>query len=404
MACTVGFVSAVVLAGAGPLGYRADLYQCARMAVMGGPASRDAAVPTVGVEEEFLLTDPETGAPVPKSMEVARTAGNNGLDLPLELTCCQVEANTGIHSEPARLLAELRDLRRTVASCAEKIGVRLLAVAVPPTGTGMASITDIPRYRSIAASFGMLAREQQLCGCHVHIGVPDRGAALRASNFLRPLLPVFLALTANSAIYRGVDTGYASWRHIMWGRWPSAGPPPYFASTADYDAAVGMLLSTGAIVDRKMVYWDVRPSVTYPTVEVRISDIPATVEETALLATLVRATVMTALASPPQPAPRLPDQLLRAAFWRAARDGITGELVDPANGRTIAGRNWLDELIATVRPALEQVGDYRFAAETAGAVLARGNGAARQRRAFRAHHDLGDVLTELAEATLQGCH
>jgi carboxylate-amine ligase len=370
---------------------------------MSGPVSRNAAVPTVGVEEEFLLTDPVTGAPVAKSMEVARTARDNGLDLPLELTRCQVEANTGIHSEPAQLLAELRDLRRTVASCAEKTGARLLAVAVPPTGTGMTSITDTPRYRRIAARLGMLAHEQQLCGCHVHIGVPDRGAALRASNFLRPLLPLFLALTANSAIYRGVDTGYASWRHIMWGRWPSAGPPPYFASTADYDAAVGMLLSTGAILDRKMVYWDVRPSVTYPTVEVRISDIPATVEETALLATLVRATVMTALVSPPQPVPRFADELLRVACWRAARDGITGELVDPANGRTIAGRDWLAELIAVVRPALEQVGEYRFAAETAAAVLARGNGAARQRRAFRAHHDLGDVLTELAEATLQGC-
>ncbi|MEV3960700.1 glutamate--cysteine ligase [Nocardia sp. NPDC050193] len=369
---------------------------------MNGPAIRNVAVPTIGVEEEFLLTNPETGAPAEKSTEVARTARDNGLDLPLELTRCQVEANTGIHSDPAQLLAELRDLRRTVASCAEKNGTRLLAVAAPPTGTGMASITETPRHRRIAAGFGMLAREQQLCGCHVHIGIPDRDTALHASNFLRPRLPLFLALTANSAIYRGVDTGYASWRHIMWGRWPSAGPPPYFASTTHYDAMVDMLLSTGIILDRKMVYWDVRPSVTYPTVEIRVSDIPATVQETALLATLVRATVTTALTSP-RPAPHIPEALLRAAYWRAAHYGITGELVDPVNGRMIAGRNWLSDLISDIRPALEELGDYRFVTETTDEVLAYGNGAVRQRRALRAPHDIRGVLTELAEATLQGC-
>ncbi len=156
-------------------------------------------------------------------------------------------------------------------------------------------ITDTPRYREIAEKFGMIAHEQGICGCHVHVAVPNREAAIRVSNRLRPWLPLLLALTANSAVYRNTDTGYASWRSVLWQRWPSAGPPPHFDSADEYDAMVGMLLRAGAMLDDGMVYWDVRPSANFPTIEVRVADVPATVAETVLLATLIRASVMTAL-------------------------------------------------------------------------------------------------------------
>ncbi|WP_306307648.1 carboxylate-amine ligase [Nocardia paucivorans] len=376
-----------------------------RPAPMSKPMSMEAGSSTVGVEEEFFLTDPETGAPVAKNVEVAGTAEQAGINLYPELIRCQIEANTRVHSSSSHLLTELCELRRTIASCAEKNGARLLAVAVPPTVSDDIPITATPRNRRIVENYGRPAHEQQVCGCHVHIGVPDRDAAIRASNFLRPWLPLFLALTANSALYHGAETGYRSWRRILWGRWPSAGPPPYFDSAADYDAMVAMMLSHGIILDRKMVYWDVRPSVRYPTVEIRISDIPATAQETALLATLIRATVLTARTAPVQKRPpaKIFDELLRLAYWKAARDGIAGELVDPTNGRKIPGRIWLAELIARIRPALEELGDYRFVAETVDAVLARGNGATRQLRTYHTHHDIQDVIAELSDATLQGC-
>jgi glutamate---cysteine ligase / carboxylate-amine ligase len=365
----------------------------------------DVASVTVGVEEEFLLADPETGAPVAKNAEVAETAAAAGIRLKLELTQCQVETNTGVHTTTAGLLRELRELRRDVAECAEKNGTRLLAVAIPPTVPHRFPVTDTPRFQRIAKSFGMLAHEQGLCGCHIHVGVPDRETAIQVGNFLRPWLPLFLALTANSAIYRGAETGFASWRSILWRRWPSAGPPPYFTSADQYDAMVAMMVASGCILDETMVYWDVRPSLAFPTVEIRVSDIPATVEETALLAALVRAAVLTARMSlaEKQTAPPIPAETLLAAYWKAARTGIDGDAMDPVNGHIMPVRELLDKLVDALGFALEELGDHTFVTDTIATVFARGNGARRQINAFRTHRDIRDVVTELTNATLQDC-
>lgn len=212
------------------------------------------------------------------------------------MTTCQVETTTGVTGGGgAELREQLTRLRRIAAESAKACGVQLLAVALPPSVPHEFPMTDTPRYRRIAERFGMIAHEQGICGCHVHVEVPDRAAAVQVSNRLRPSLPLLLALAANSAVYRNTDTGYASWRSILWARRPSAGPPPYFASVDDYDSTVQMLIDAGAALDDAMIYWDVRPSSTYPTIEVRVADVPSTVAETVLLATLIRAAVMTAL-------------------------------------------------------------------------------------------------------------
>ncbi len=365
-----------------------------------------AVAPTVGVEEEFLLADPITGAPSPRNVEVAAAAADVGIDLQLELTRCQVEINTEVHTRPLELLDELRRLRRSVANCAEKHGTRLLAVAVPPAVPETFPVTDTPRYQRIEDNFGMLAHEQGLCGCHVHVGVPSREIAVRVGNYLRPWLPVFLSLTANSPVYRATDTGYASWRSIQWQRWPSAGPPPFFDSAADFDDMVRMMRVSGSILDTAMVYWDVRPSVTYPTVEIRVSDVPATVEETALLATLIRAAVTTAQVAIRDglPPPSVPTEVLRAAYWKAARSGLDGDGLDTISGRAFPAHTLLAGLVDYLGPALEQSGDQQFVAETVDAVLARGNGARRQRTALSAHNDVTDVIDVVATATLEGCY
>ncbi|WP_067688726.1 carboxylate-amine ligase [Nocardia jejuensis] len=359
------------------------------------------APPTVGVEEEFLLVDPLTGAPVGKNVDVVRTAADFGIDLQLEIMRCQVETSTGVHTETTELLQELRTLRSGAAASAEKNEALLLAVAVPPTGVDELTITGTPRYKRIAEGYGRLANEQGLCGCHVHVAVPNREAALHASNFLRPWLPLFLALTANSAIYRGDETGYASWRNILWRRWPSAGPPPHFDTTREFDTAVEAMLSAGVILDQKMVYWDVRPSVAFPTVEVRVSDVPATVQETALLATLIRATVMTARSA--DSAPSVAEGTLRAAYWKAAHEGLDGPAIDPLRGTTIPVQDLLGTLVDLVEPALVHLGDRDFVNDAITALLTRGNGAHRQLEAFRHRGQLADVIDELAQATLASC-
>ena len=252
-------------------------------------------LPTFGVEEEFLLVDPRTGEPAPRNTEVAAEAERRGVELQLELSSCQVETTSSVATTSAELGEELTRLRRTAAQAAEAVGVQLLASGLPPATPHEFPVTDTERYRRIGAEFGMVAHEQGICGCHVHVQVPDRAAAIHVSNWLRPWLPSLLALSANSALYRNADSGYASWRSVLWRRWPAAGPPPFFASPDEYDRAVRMLVDTGVILDQDMIYWDVRPSANFPTVEVRVADVPATVAETVLLATLIRAAVMTAL-------------------------------------------------------------------------------------------------------------
>ena len=359
--------------------------------------------PTMGVEEEFLLVDPETGEPVGANRAVAEEAETRGVQLQLELTSCQVETTSRVVASSDELRAELARLRRTAAEAASARGTRLLAVALPPSVPQHFPVTDTPRYRRIGENFGMIAHEQGICGCHVHVAVPDREAAIHASNWLRPWLPLLLALTANSAIYRSAETGYASWRSVLWARWPSAGPPPYFESADDYDAAVKMLTDTGAVLDDGMVYWDVRPSSKFPTIEVRVADVPSTVAETVLLATLIRAAVMTALDELVRGVrpPHVPAETLRAAYWKAARDGLDGRVIDLAGDRRPAPTSvLLAGFVARLRPALEVLGEYERVSDELHRLLRDGNGATQQVRAWQRRGDVVDVIADAAAATL----
>jgi glutamate---cysteine ligase / carboxylate-amine ligase len=360
--------------------------------------------PTVGVEEEFLLVDPDTGEPVARNEAVARHASARGVKLQLELTSCQLETTTDIANTSEELRAELTRLRHIAAEAAEADGARLLAVGLPPTVPHEFPITDTPRYRDIGDRFGMIAHEQGICGCHVHVAVPDRGAAIQVGNRLRPWLPLLLALTANSAVYRSADTGYASWRSILWQRWPSAGPPPHFESADEYDAVVRMLLDAGAMRDDAMVYWDVRPSANFPTIEVRVADVAATVAEAVLLATLIRACVMTALEAERRGetlAPLAP-HALRAAYWKSARDGLDGEAIDLTESHaSVPAVTLLNGLVDHVQPALEALGEHDLVRAELARIAEQGNGAMRQRRAWQRRHDVADVLAEAATATLE---
>ncbi len=356
---------------------------------------------TVGVEEEFVLVDPATGLPSLTNTIVAARAPD--AELQLELSQCQVETCTPVCASIPELHRELRRARLSVTRAAARAGARALAVGVPIWGPPPGSVTDTPRYRLMAAHFGELA-EQVICGCHVHVCVPDRDVAVQVSNHLRPWLPTLLALTANSPITGGTDTGYASWRHRLWARWPSAGPPPYLRSAADYDDAVAKLVEDGHILDTAMVYWDVRLSSHLPTIEIRISDVPATVEETALFASLVRALVITSVAAVDSGRPSDPVGLahLRAACRRAARDGLAGPQFRTATKHSVPLRGSVAHLLSHIRPALEQSGDYEFTRGALAAVLRDGNGAVRQREALRIGGPT-QVVKQLSRSTTEGC-
>lgn len=350
---------------------------------------------TVGVEEEFLLVD-LAGVPVGVATAAAEAA-------PVELELMQQMLETGTQPCLAAgdLAGQLAHRRRSAALAATEVGARLVAVGTSPL-PGAPTITPNPRYERMTEAFGLTAREQLTCGCHVHVEVSDDEEGVAVIDRLGPWLSCLLALSANSPFWQGIDTGYASYRSQVWRRWPTAGPAGPFGSARAYADTVDGLLATGAALDPAMVYFDARLSHHYPTVEVRIADVCLRQADALLLAVLVRALVETAardaLAGAAAPGTRL--ELLRAASWRAGRHGLGDTLVSPATGRTAAAAAVVEALLVHVRPVLADQGEWDLVRELWSELRQRGTGSDEQRR--RAPAGLAEVVSQAVEATLVG--
>lgn len=353
---------------------------------------------TMGVEEEFLLVDAR-GRLAADGSDIAGSAEDDPAgQVEHELRRCQIEAATDVCTDAGELIDHLRRLRTRLAGEAAARGLRLL-----PSGTALLAedtgprFTPDDRYQRMARDFGSLAKESLTCACHVHIGIPGPEAGLVISNALRPWLPILLALTANSPFHDGADTRYASWRQQMWQRWPSAGPPAHVSSLDQYESRVDGLLLAGAIVDRGMIYWDVRLSEHEPTVEVRISDVAADAPDAALLAVLVRALAMRALAGQDDElSAAVSQEVLAARLWRSARDGLAGQCVDPVSGELLPAWRVVDGLVAGLGGQLRSTADADFVADTLARLRTGGGGAQRQRAAFARRQRFADVVDDLA--------
>jgi carboxylate-amine ligase len=357
------------------------------------------SAPRFGVEEEFLVVDPVTRAAVPRAEAVVNRARSTlGARVSGEITTLQLETRTLPCRGVEELLGQLIEAREVLSSAAESEGLRIVATGTPVLGNVVPPpITEGPRQARGMATFRGLHDEQSVCAMHVHVEVPERDRAVLISNHLRPYLPTLIALAANSPYWAERDTGYASWRTIAWGRWPVAGPPPYFTSAAHYDELVGVLLEAGGLVDKGTIFWDIRPSARYPTLEVRAADVPMTAEESALLAALVRALVVgvTLAVDRGDPGPVIPAELMRLAYWRAARDGLDGNGIDVYTGRPVPAAELAEGLLQAARPALEDHGDLDRVTGWLRKLVGDGGGAARQRRVAARQGKLADVVDHL---------
>jgi glutamate---cysteine ligase / carboxylate-amine ligase len=370
------------------------------------PARARAAAPTLGVEEELLLLDPATGQVTPATPELlARLGGARWAKA--ELMRFQFEATTDVCTRLGQLRAQLAAHRQAAATLAEGLGCLLVASGTAPYGTpGLAHLTPSPRYLELARQFpAMVAASGGSCGCHVHVGVGSRDLGVQVLNRLGPWLPTLLALTANAPLAGGRDTGWASWRYRLWARWPTARPPPACARAAAYDAVVRDLVRQGAALDEPSVYFLARLSPRYPTVEVRIADTCLAVDDTVLLAGLVRALVTTAIDEAEAGVPVRPasTDLIQAAARAAARHGFAGPGLDPWSGATVAQRTLLDRLLGHVWGALARSGDDQEITALVGRLDRRGTGADRQRALRASGPPPGELASALARATLAGC-
>lgn len=362
----------------------------------GTGANRSVAASTVGVEEEFFVVDAATRELRPRAERVRDAArARLGEQVQLEINLAQIEIGTPVCGSLAELDVQLHRLRGEAARAAAEADAALAATGTHPFSDWRGQqITPKARYSELDETYQLLAWEQLVCGCHVHVGVDDAELAVAIMDRTRPYLPTLRALAANSPYYEGVDTGYASYRVTIFDRWPTAGMPPLLQTRAAYDQLIGDLVACAMIPDSSKVYWDVRPSARYATLEFRIADTCATVQESVLIAALCRALVRTceaevargeALDAPPM-------ELLRAARWRAARYGLDGDLVDVAARRARPGGELLDDLLGYLRPDLESHGEWERVAATVAEIRHAGTGAQRQRRAFARRGVLPDVV------------
>ncbi|GAA2649968.1 glutamate--cysteine ligase [Streptomyces lunalinharesii] len=358
---------------------------------------------TVGVEEELLLVDPETRDLCPLGPEVVRRAARELAGrVSTETTRYQVEIRTDPHTCLVDASEQLRATRSAVARAAADHGLRLISTGSPvlPQPSPL-QVTPGDRYAHTIATYRFMGNEATICACHIHIGIPDPDEAVGVSNHLRPWLPTLSALAANSPYWAGQDTGYASWRAMICGRLPVAGPPPYFESSAHFEELVQGLIAVGAVTDRAGLFWDVRPSHHVPTLEVRVCDALLVPEDTILLTAVVRALAATALHAVRSgvPAPRPAAEMLRAAGWRAARDGLAGEGVDLATGRLVPQTELVHRLLTLIAPALRHHRDLDLVRTQWTRLLAEGNGSDRQRAAFARRSSLHGVVDHLISST-----
>ncbi|WP_051804640.1 glutamate--cysteine ligase [Streptomyces griseus] len=370
---------------------------------------RGEGLRTFGVEEELLLVDPQTGLPQPLAGTVTEIAawhadagpGTGGPEpAKPELYSEQLEIGTAPCTTTPQLADQLRRARLAASAAAGEAGVAVAALATAPVDFGPL-LTPDDRYRRIHDRYAHLVDEEFACACHVHVHLSSPEEGVGVLDRIRPWLAPLLALSANSPYCQGVDTGYASWRHQLWQRWPMSGPSELYGNVETYERTTSEMLASDVLIDDHMVYFDARLSRRYPTVEIRVGDVCLDVEDTVVLAVLSRALVETAAREWRQG--RLPDPVstvvLRLAAWRASRYGLGGELLDPRSWRPAPAGEVLRALLDHVRPALEDAGDRERAEAGVERLLARGTGADLQRAAHAGDPSLASVIVEAVRRT-----
>ncbi|HVU73814.1 MAG TPA: glutamate--cysteine ligase [Mycobacteriales bacterium] len=343
---------------------------------------------TVGIEEELFVVPTGRAALAPSGEAVVAAAkeSSDGDQFEHELKQEQVELGTRPCEELTDLERDVVAMRGELDRAARERGLRLVASGTAPFAT-RSHLTPAARYLRMADEFGDVARSQLTCGMHVHVGVASAEEGVAVLDRIRPWLAPLVALSSSSPFCDGRDTGYASYRRVLWGRWPTAGETDVWGSLDSYRATTEKLIATGAALDEGMLYYDARLSRQYPTVEIRVCDVCIDPYDGVLLGGLIRALVDTAAdewAAGVPPA-AVPVAVLRAAGWRSARHGMADRLVRfAADGSAQLRPAWtvVDELVAHVSPALDRAGDADRVREGLDRIRSRGTGAEVQRAAF----------------------
>lgn len=348
---------------------------------------------TFGVEEEFLLINPQLLRPEAAADAVFLAAPGGALTR--ECKQEQIETGTDPQLSLEELSADLLRQRSVADEAASRVGVRIAALATSPTVTSTALTFD-PRYLKMQERFGSTLRDQLTCGCHVHVAVESDEEGVGVLDRIRVWLPVLAALSANSPFWNSEDSGYSSYRSQAWSRWPTAGVYEVFGSAAAHQDLVESLIACEVPIDEGQIYFDARLSNHHPTVEVRVADVCLQADDAVLQAALTRALVETAAREfahgvPPIP---MPAAQLRLAAWRASRFGLDGELLDPQLNALRDAREVARSLFEYVRPVLKEQEEELMVESLLRQSLIRGTGCNRQRAVYARSGSLTEVVSD----------
>jgi carboxylate-amine ligase len=360
---------------------------------------------TLGVEEEYMLLDPETFDLV-QHVDTVLTAVENGEFIERigpELMQSVVEVSTPVCRSAGDVDAELRKFRSYVTEIAREEGLRVGSAGTHPFSLfERQRITARDRYHALVDQLQYIARRELIFGLHIHVAVDDPDKAIKVMSALLVHLCDLLALSASSPFWRGEATGLASSRQMVFAAFPRSGPPPRFRDYADYAEVVGQLEKTGCIADYTHIWWDIRPHPRFGTIEVRVMDAVTRVEDTVALAAYVQGLVKyySELCESGAELPTYHRILTTENKWLAARYGLEAPVMDLSTGRRnrVPVAQLIRRHLRTIEPHARDLGSEREL-EGIREILARGNGSDRQLRVFNANRDIVEVVRELADAT-----
>jgi carboxylate-amine ligase len=370
---------------------------------------------TLGIEEEYLLVDPETRdlASRPPADFMRRCKEALGPRVTHEFLQSQVEVDTSVCQSVDEAHKELVYLRRTVAACAREFGLRIIAASTHPWASWhQQAPVELERYRILTQEHQALARRMVICGMHVHAGIDDDELRIDLMNQATYFLPHLLALSTSSPFWEGHDTGIKAFRPIIFGNVPRSGVPEMFESASDWNEMLGILQETGLCDDATKIWWDIRPSAKHPTLELRICDMCTKLEDAMTVAAFYQSILayLYHLRANNQTWRKYRRTLIAENKWRAQRYGLQGTLADFGRRELVPFADLVEELIVLLRDHARELGCLAYL-ERARELVRDGTSADNQLRIYHAALEAGaseheaqtKVVDWLVEASLEGC-
>lgn len=369
---------------------------------------------SLGIEEEYLLVDRQTGNLVKDPGTDLWLAAQEALGtraMP-EFLRAQLEVATGIHSSVKEAGEELGAMRRTLSDVLAAHGCTIMAASTHPFALWWEQEpTDRDRYKVMAEDLGMVARRMVICGMHVHAGIEDPDLRIDLMNQVRYFLPHLLTLSTSSPFWGSRLTGLKSYRISTFRTMPRTGLPEEFASWSEYQRHVDVLVKAQIIDDSTKIWWDIRPSARFPTLEMRVTDVCTRVEDAMTVAAVYLSLLhmLYRLRLSNQRWRQYAPMLISENIWRAQRYGIEGSLMDYGKGELVPYRDLVEEMIELLRPDAEELGCLE-SLEHARALVESGTSAERQIKIYKAaleggasnEEALRAVVDYLIEDTLHG--